>query len=72
MGGAGFQRRRQDDPAPGGGDDPESTSGAVEVLGERLGPQSDVDVYELRPRIGLASTSVGERMPAASWYATPW
>jgi iron complex transport system ATP-binding protein len=40
------------------------TSGEVEVLGERLGPQSDVDVYELRPRIGLASPSVGERMPA--------
>jgi iron complex transport system ATP-binding protein len=40
------------------------TSGDVEVLGSRLGPQSDVDVYELRPRIGLASSSVGERMPA--------
>jgi iron complex transport system ATP-binding protein len=41
------------------------TSGEVEVLGERLGPGSEVDVYELRPRIGLASPSVGERMPAA-------
>jgi iron complex transport system ATP-binding protein len=40
------------------------TSGEVEVLGEDLGPGSDVDVYELRPRIGLASPSVGERMPA--------
>jgi iron complex transport system ATP-binding protein len=40
------------------------TSGDVEVLGESLGPGSDVDVYELRPRIGLASPSVGERMPA--------
>jgi iron complex transport system ATP-binding protein len=40
------------------------TSGYVEVLGERLGPGSAVDVYELRPRIGLASPFLGERMPA--------
>jgi iron complex transport system ATP-binding protein len=35
--------------------------GSVEVLGERL---ADVDVYELRPRIGFASCVVGERLPA--------
>jgi iron complex transport system ATP-binding protein len=47
------------------------TSGRVEVLGEQLGPQalaggsgSAVDVYELRPRIGFASVSVGDRLPA--------
>jgi iron complex transport system ATP-binding protein len=45
------------------------TSGRVEVLGERLGSQgvfadSNVDVYELRPRIGFASAAVGERLPA--------
>ncbi len=34
------------------------------MLGERLGPGSEVDVYELRPRIGIASPTVGERMPA--------
>jgi iron complex transport system ATP-binding protein len=38
------------------------TEGTVEVLGERLG---EVDVFELRPRIGLTSTSLAERVPAA-------
>ena len=37
------------------------TEGNVEVLGERLG---DVDVFELRPRIGLTSASLAERVPA--------
>jgi iron complex transport system ATP-binding protein len=36
------------------------TTGAVHVLGERLGR---VDVFELRPRIGLASTAVANRIP---------
>jgi iron complex transport system ATP-binding protein len=36
------------------------TEGAVEVLGERLG---EVDVFELRPRIGLTSASIAERVP---------
>ena len=35
--------------------------GAVHVLGERLGA---VDVFELRPRIGLSSVALGERIPA--------
>ena len=35
--------------------------GAVDVLGERLGL---VDVFELRPRIGLASAALAERLPA--------
>ena len=38
------------------------TEGTVEVLGERLG---DVDVFELRPRIGLTSASLAERVPSA-------
>jgi iron complex transport system ATP-binding protein len=38
------------------------TEGSVEVLGERLG---DVDVFELRPRIGLTSASLAERVPAS-------
>ena len=33
------------------------TSGTVEVLGERLG---EVDVFDLRPRIGLTSAAVAE------------
>jgi iron complex transport system ATP-binding protein len=37
------------------------TEGSVEVLGERLG---DVDVFELRPRIGLTSASLAERVPS--------
>jgi iron complex transport system ATP-binding protein len=36
------------------------TSGAAYVLGERLGR---VDVFELRPRIGLCTASLGERIP---------
>ena len=39
------------------------TSGSVMVLGEEL-DDSEVDVYELRPRIGFASSAVGERLPA--------
>src|SRR6266513_1244844 len=37
------------------------TSGDAYVLGERLGR---VDVFELRPRIGLASSFLTERIPA--------
>jgi iron complex transport system ATP-binding protein len=37
------------------------TEGTVDVLGERLG---DVDVFELRPRIGLTSAALAERVPA--------
>ncbi len=42
------------------------TSGSVQVLGEELDATNSgaVDVYELRPRIGLASSAVGERLPA--------
>jgi iron complex transport system ATP-binding protein len=36
------------------------THGVVHVLGERLGA---VDVFELRPRIGLSSVALGERIP---------
>lgn len=36
------------------------TSGRVEVLGESLGA---VDVFDLRPRIGLASAALAERIP---------
>lgn len=38
------------------------TSGSAGVLGETLGA---VDVFELRPRIGLSSGSVADRVPAA-------
>ncbi|WP_299036465.1 ABC transporter ATP-binding protein [uncultured Pseudokineococcus sp.] len=38
------------------------TRGRAEVLGEELGL---VDVFELRPRIGLASAALAERVPAA-------
>jgi iron complex transport system ATP-binding protein len=38
------------------------TDGTVEILGERLG---DVDVFDLRPRIGLTSAALAERVPAA-------
>jgi len=38
------------------------TEGTVEVLGERLG---EVDVFELRPRIGLTSAAVAEQVPPA-------
>lgn len=37
------------------------TSGQVKVLGETLGK---TDVFELRPRIGLASTAMARRIPA--------
>jgi iron complex transport system ATP-binding protein len=37
------------------------TVGTAEVLGEQLGA---VDVFELRPRIGLASASMAERIPS--------
>src|SRR6516164_7004043 len=37
------------------------TEGVVEVLGERLG---EVDVFDLRPRIGLTSAALAERVPA--------
>ncbi|WP_134322982.1 ABC transporter ATP-binding protein [Cumulibacter soli] len=36
------------------------TSGSVHVLGERVGK---VDVFELRPRIGLASAALNARVP---------
>jgi iron complex transport system ATP-binding protein len=36
------------------------SQGTVEVLGERLG---EVDLAELRPRIGLTSTAVAEQVP---------
>jgi iron complex transport system ATP-binding protein len=36
------------------------SSGAAYVLGERLG---EVDVFELRPRIGLASAALADRIP---------
>ncbi|WES65555.1 ABC transporter ATP-binding protein [Microbacter sp. GSS18] len=37
------------------------TAGTVDVLGERLGRS---DVFELRPRIGFASTAMARRIPA--------
>jgi iron complex transport system ATP-binding protein len=37
------------------------TSGQVGILGESLG---SVDVFDLRPRIGLASAALAERIPA--------
>jgi len=37
------------------------SSGTAEILGLRLGK---VDVFELRPRIGFASTAMARRMPA--------
>ena len=36
------------------------TSGSVDILGERLGR---IDVFELRPRIGLASAALADRIP---------
>jgi len=38
------------------------SSGVAELLGERLGR---VDVFELRPRIGLASAALADRIPAS-------
>ena len=37
------------------------SSGKAKILGEKLGK---VDVFELRPRIGFASTALGRRIPA--------
>jgi ABC-type molybdenum transport system, ATPase component/photorepair protein PhrA len=37
------------------------TSGSVEILDEELG---SVDLFELRPRIGFASTALAKRIPA--------
>jgi iron complex transport system ATP-binding protein len=37
------------------------TSGTVDLLGERLGT---VDVFELRPRIGLSSAAFADSLPA--------
>jgi iron complex transport system ATP-binding protein len=37
------------------------TSGTASVLGERMGA---VDVFELRPRIGLSSAALSDRLPA--------
>jgi iron complex transport system ATP-binding protein len=37
------------------------TEGTIDVLGERLG---EVDVFELRPRIGLTSAVLAERVPS--------
>src|SRR5690606_41211233 len=39
------------------------TSGTVDVLGERLGK---VDVFELRPRIRLASAELADRLPGGA------
>ncbi|RKN42487.1 ABC transporter ATP-binding protein [Streptomyces hoynatensis] len=36
------------------------TSGTVQILGEKLG---GVDVFELRPRIGMASAALAEKLP---------
>ena len=36
------------------------SQGTVEVLGERLG---EVDLFDLRPRIGLTSAAVAEQVP---------
>ena len=36
------------------------TSGKAKILGEKLGK---VDVFELRPRVGFASTALGRRIP---------
>ncbi|NTW40758.1 MAG: ABC transporter ATP-binding protein [Cellulomonadaceae bacterium] len=38
------------------------TSGTAHVLGERLGA---VDVFELRPRVGVASAALADRIPAS-------
>ncbi|WP_165985396.1 ABC transporter ATP-binding protein [Streptomyces sp. YIM 98790] len=36
------------------------TTGTVQILGEKLG---SVDVFELRPRIGMAGSALAERLP---------
>ena len=43
------------------------TSGVAGLLGEVLGT---VDVFELRPRIGLTSAALAERIPGASGCTT--
>ena len=42
------------------------TSGTATILGERLGA---VDVFELRPRIGVASAALADRIPRAERVA---
>ncbi|MGH3545478.1 MAG: ABC transporter ATP-binding protein [Mycobacteriales bacterium] len=42
------------------------TRGIVQLLGERLGA---VDVFELRPRLGLSSASLADRIPAEETVA---
>jgi len=37
------------------------SSGTATILGHKLGA---VDVFELRPRVGFASTALGRRIPA--------
>src|SRR5699024_6301133 len=37
-----------------------ATAGTVDILGERMGA---VDVFELRPRIGLASAALADQLP---------
>lgn len=43
------------------------TSGAVGLLGELLGT---VDIFELRPRIGVSSAAVAEQIPRNETVAT--
>ena len=54
------QRRRQDHAAAGVSAQIHPTSGVAGLLGEVLGT---VDVFELRPRIGLTSAALAERIP---------
>ena len=44
------------------------TSGVAGILGELLGT---VDVFELRPRIGLTSAALAERIPTSSTTTGP-
>ena len=44
-----------------------ATEGTVDVLGERLG---EVDIFELRPRIGLTSAGVAEQVPPREKVST--
>ncbi len=37
-----------------------ATEGTVDVLGQRLG---EVDIFDLRPRIGLTSAAIAEQVP---------
>ena len=54
------QRGRQDHAAAGLSAQIHPTSGVAGLLGEVLGT---VDVFELRPRIGLTSAALAERIP---------